>query len=89
MSHTHVQSTGGFVPGEVKLALMLSLLAGGTYMDLTLLYEVKMTYVYKVLHAIVCNWINDDRLVNSNGEDYLNDDRLMAKVANNFATGSK
>ena len=47
-----------------------------------------MTYAYKVLHDVVCIWINDDRLVNINGEDYLNDDRRMAKTANDFATGS-
>ena len=89
MNHAHVQSTGGFVSGEVKRALTLRLLAGGTYMDLTLLYEVGMTYAYEILHDIVCNWINDDRLVNINGEDYLNDNRRMARVANGFATGSK
>ena len=83
------QSIGGFVSGEVKLAPMLRLLAGGTYMNLALLYKVGMTYAYKILHNGVCNWINDDRLVDINGEDYLNDNRRMAKVANDFATGSK
>ena len=48
-----------------------------------------MTYAYKILHDVVSNWINDDSLVNISGEDYLNDDRRMAKVANDFATGSK
>ena len=68
MNNTHVHSTGGFVSGEVKLALMLRLLAGGTCMDLALLYEVGMTYAYKILNDVVCNWINDDRFVNINGE---------------------
>ena len=89
MNNAHVQSTGGFVSGEVKLALTLRLLAGGTYMNLALLYEVGMTYACKILHNVVCNWINDDRLANINGEDYLNEDRRMAKVANIFAMGSK
>ena len=34
MNTVHVQLTGGFVSDEVKLALTLRLLAGGTYMDL-------------------------------------------------------
>ena len=75
MNHAYVQSTGGYVSGEVKLALISRMLAGGTCMDLTLLYKVGMAYAYKILHDIVCNWINDDRLININGEDYLNDDR--------------
>ena len=89
INNARVQSTGRFVSAKVKLALTLRLLARGTYMDLTLLYKVGMTYAYDILHDVVCNWINDDRLVNINGEDYLNDIKRMAKVANDFATGSK
>ena len=90
MNNPYVKSTGGFISGEVKLALALRLLlAGGTYMDLTLLYEVEMTYAYEILHGAVYNWIYDDRLVNINGEYDLNDNKQMTKVANDFATGSK
>ena len=71
MNNTHVQSTRGFLSGEVKLALTLRLLAGGSYMDLAILYEVGMTYPYKILHDVVRDWIDDDRLININGEDYL------------------
>ena len=38
---------------------------------------------------MVHNWINDDRFVDINEEDYLNDDIRMAKVANDFGIGSK
>ena len=79
MNHVHVQSTVGFVSGELKLALTSRLLAGGTYMDLTLLYEVGITYVYEILHDVVWNWINDGMLVNISGEDYLNDNRRNGK----------
>ena len=59
-------------------------------MDLALLYKVGMTYAYQILHDdVVYNWIDDDGLVNINGEDYLNNDKRMAKVANDFATESK
>ena len=64
MNSAHVKSAGGFISGEVKLALTLRLLTGCTYMDLVLLYEVGMTYTYEILHDVVSNWINDDRLVN-------------------------
>ena len=89
MNNAHVQSTGGFISGEVKLALTLRLLAGGTYMDLALLYKVGMAYAYKNFHDVVHNWTNDDRFVDINGEDYLNVDIKMAKVANDFAMDSK
>ena len=87
MNNAHVQLTGGFVSGEVKLALTLRLLAGGTYMDLALLYKVGMTYAYQILHDVVCNWINDDMLITINEEDYLNNDERRATVANDFAIG--
>ena len=54
--NSNVVLSFGFVSGEVKLALTLRLLlTGGTYMDLALLYEVGMTYAYKILHGVVCN----------------------------------
>jgi hypothetical protein len=42
--YAHEASTGGFVSGEIKLALTLRLLAGGSYLDLSLLYEVGSSY---------------------------------------------
>ena len=48
-----------------------------------------MTYGFEFFHDVVHNWINDDRLANINGEDYLNNNRRMAKVANDSAAGSK
>ena len=58
-------------------------------MDLALLYKTGFTYSYEILHDVICNWINDDNLVNINGEDYLKDDTRMSIVAKGFAMGSK
>ena len=89
MNNTHIKSTGGFISGEVKMALTLRLMTGSTYINLALLYETGMMYAYKILHDVVCNWINKDKLVKINGEDYLNNCKPMTKVANDFATGSR
>lgn len=88
MDNAHLKSTGGFISGEVKLALTLRLLAGGSYMDLSLLYETGFTYSYEVFHDVITNWINDDRLVKISGKDYLNDEEKMKEVARDFALGS-
>ena len=37
--HAHEQSTGGYISVELKLAMTLRILAGGSYLDLSLLYE--------------------------------------------------
>ena len=58
-------------------------------MDLSLFYETGFTYLYGIFHDIVSSLINEDRLANINGEDYLNDEACMVKLANDFAIGSK
>jgi hypothetical protein len=88
MLRAHDKSTGGFLSGEVKVALTLRLLAGGSYLDLSLLYELGLTYAYTVFHDVLENWICDDGLVKINGDDYLNDIERMKDVACDFAGGS-
>ena len=88
MNKAHTKSTGGFISGEVKLALTLHLLASGSYLDLSLLLEVGFSYLYEVFHNVISCWINNDQLVKINGEDYLNDNDRMAEVAADFSRGS-
>lgn len=38
----HAATTGGYICGEIKLALVLRLLAGGSYLDLALLFRRHM-----------------------------------------------
>lgn len=84
----HEHTTGGFVSGEVKLALTLRLLAGGSYMDLALLFDVGFSTAYEIMHKVIKEWILDDRLVKINGVDYCEDEEHMAKVAGEFAKRS-
>ena len=84
MNKAHTDSTGGFISGEIKLALTLRMLAGGTYLDLSLLLEVGFSYSYAIFHHVVSHWINDNKLINISGEDYLKDDEQMAAVATEF-----
>jgi len=87
--HAHERTTGGFVSGEVKLALTLRLLAGGSYMDLALLFDVGFSTAYEIFHKVIKEWILDDRLVKINGVDYCEDDKRMEEVARGFAVASK
>ena len=88
MEKAHTDSTGGFISGEIKLALTLRLLAGGSYLDLSLLLEVGFTYSYGIFHHVVSQWISNNNLVNISGEDYLKDDDRMAAVAAEFCQKS-
>ena len=84
----HEATTGGFISGEVKLALTLRLLAGGSYLDLALLFETGQHYAYEIFHHVIKNWICDDRLVKINGLDYVANMDAMKAVALEFARAS-
>jgi hypothetical protein len=88
IANAHEHSTGGFVSGEVKLALTLRLLAGGSYMDLSLLFDVGFSTAYEILHHVVKEWILDDCLVKINGIEFCEDEVRMGKVAREFANKS-
>ncbi|KAL7544549.1 hypothetical protein ACHAWF_007926 [Thalassiosira exigua] len=85
----HEKTTGGFISGEVKLALTLRLLAGGSYLDLSLLYEVGPSYAYDIFKDVLKNWILDDKLVKISGTDYVNDEERLAQVALEFSRASR
>ncbi len=77
----HEKSTGGFISGEVKLAITLRILAGGSYLDLALLYDTSSSHAYDIFHSVINNWILDDKLVKISGIDYMNDDKRLEEVA--------
>lgn len=77
----HEESTGGFISGEVKLAITLRILAGGSYLDLALLYDTSSSYAYEIFHSVIKNWILDDKLVKISGADYVNDEKRLEEVA--------
>ena len=84
----HEVMTGGLISGEIKMALTLRILAGGSYLDLSLLFEIGSSYAYQILHEVVKNWILDDRIVKINGLDYVSDETMMEAVALQFAQRS-
>ena len=88
-THTaHYSSTGPLISGEVKLALTLRMLAGGSYMDLSLLFDVGFSTAYNIFHMVVNKWINNPNLVKINGTDYCEDTGRMQAVALDFAKAS-
>lgn len=79
---------GDFISGEVKVALMLRLLAGGSYLDLGFMFETNASYALAIFHKVIRDWILDDRLVKINGMEYCQDEARMNEVALQFARGS-
>ena len=55
MNNAHKHSTGGFISGEIRLAITLRLMAGASYLDLGLLYVRGYSSIYRIRHVMfVC-----------------------------------
>ena len=86
MYMAHLKHGSDYLCGEVKLALALRMLAGGSYLDLSLIFDVYSTSTHRVLKHVVKKWINNsDAVADLNGTSYLNDLDEMSRVASQFA----
>ena len=61
------------------------MLAGGSYLDLSLIFNVYTTSTHRVLKHVVKKWINSDAVADLNGTSYLNDLDEMSRVVSQFA----
>jgi hypothetical protein len=84
ISRAHGATSSGFVSGEIKVAITLRILAGGSYLDLFVIYNIFQTHAYKIFHDTLKNWICNDEIFSINGEQYLNDLEAMKEVAKGF-----
>jgi hypothetical protein len=73
---------GGFICGEVKLAITLRMLALG------LIFGTGTSYPYEFFCKVVCHWICQDFLVKINGIEYCEDEQRMEEVACDFSNYS-
>ena len=62
LGEAHNKLFGGVISGEVKLAITLRCLAGGSYNDLTLIYCTGVSYFYDIFHKVCRDWINNDKI---------------------------
>jgi len=84
----HDSSTGGMISGEVKLALTLRVLGGGTYMDMAMVFEMSFNHAHKVFKEVVRYWLTNESFYPINGVEYVNDDAMMNEVAMQFSNAS-
>ncbi len=85
LAKAHFIQDGGFICGEEKVAIALCMLAGGSYLDLGLLFGTETSYPNEIFCAVICDLICQDMLVNISGIDYCNDEGRMEAVARDFS----
>jgi hypothetical protein len=85
----HEHSTGGFISGEVKVAITLCILGGGLYLDLALLFESSFNHTHKIVRYVVHNWLAHESFCPINGVDYCQDKQQMQEIALQFSWASR
>ena len=77
---------GDYICGEAKVALVLRMMAGASYIDIVLIFGISYSHCYEIFHAVISNWICNDAVLPYLGEMYLTQDNEMGRTANEFAT---
>jgi hypothetical protein len=85
----HKHSTGGFISGEVKVAITLCILGGGVYLDLALLFESSFNHTHKIVRYVIHNWLVHKLFFPINGVDYCRDKQQMQEIALQFSWASR
>ena len=84
----HKISCGGYVCGEVKLALVLRMLAGASYLDISEIFHIKRFEVYPILREVINNWICNDSVIAIDWKSYFTNKSEMKRNAKEFAKSS-
>lgn len=81
----HEKTSSGFISGEVKLAITLRLMAGGSCFDLGVIFYISSDECNKIMYFVLKNWIIKNNVGRMNIEEYLNDIDAMSRVSVGFS----
>ena len=81
-------TSGGYVSGEIKLAIALRLLAGGSSLDLAVIFDISESHCRQIFLHVTKNWIVQPNIGKIDIESYLKDEARMKKVSEGFSKRS-
>ena len=58
-----MRSSGHYISGEIKVALTLRYLAGGSYLDMYLWYNISPNHVLTMVREVCKNWFCNDQVM--------------------------
>ena len=82
------EASGGYLCGEVKLAITLRILAGGDSLDLGALFDISPCYCKNILNYVLLNLIIKPNLGMMDVEAYLSNPEELQRVSKGFSTRS-
>ena len=84
MYDAQVKTSGGYISGEVKLAVTLRLLAGGDSFDLGVIFDISSKKINIIVYNVLRDWVKKPNIGDINMHAYLNDDKTMEEVSVGF-----
>ena len=88
MQYANIATTGGYISGEVKVAITLRLLAGGDALDLGVIFDVSSSWCNIIMYEVIQEWIIPAKLGGIDIASYLEDEAAMLKVSTGFSKRS-
>jgi hypothetical protein len=81
-----IETSGDYIPGEVKVAMTLRILAGASYLDMFLWYNVDPDHVRNLTRAVMKDWFcNDDVMMIDFYRQVLQDSGAIERIRTEFA----
>ena len=80
--------SGGFISGEIKLAITIRMLAGRSSLDLAVLFGVSVSHCQTVFIKVLTDWIIKLNIGQIDIESYLSNNDAMKRVAIGFSQRS-
>ena len=88
MYTAHMNTSGGYISGEVKLALTIRMLAGGNPLDLSVIFDISRAHCKTIFIDVLVDWIIGINIGKMDIASYMNDDEAMRRVALGFSERS-
>ena len=88
MYKAHIKGSGGYISGEVKLALTVQILAGGSPYDLAVIFGISPSRCKTIFIHVLVDWKIGTNIGKMNISEYMNDDEVMKEVAIGFSNRS-
>ena len=88
MYAAHVKTSGCYIYGEIKLGIVLRMLAGGDALDLSVLFDISPHSCKEILYYVLENWIIEPNLGGMDMKAYLENEEEMERVSSGFSKRS-
>ena len=84
----HQIRNNGIICGEIKLAIILRLIARASYLDLFLLYGISYQHRYTIFHHVNSKWICNDNVSSIQFHQNLEDEESVLNTSQEFVNGA-